>query len=124
VGLGIVTVADSNFYGGGLGFGYRTNGRMRVQVLANAGSRAGRLAFRPEALVSFHLNPYKRRGISPYAAAGAAFIFTADENLQYLIGVLGVEASPGGKWGWFIEAGIGGGVRIAGGVQVRRRPSR
>ena len=33
VGLGIVTVADSNFYGGGLGFGYRTNGRMRVQFL-------------------------------------------------------------------------------------------
>ncbi len=122
--LGLAALADQDFIGGGLGLGYRTNGRMRVQVLANVGSLEGSFAFRPEALISFHLNPYKRNGISPYASGGAAFILTGDGNEQYLVGVLGVETNPGGKWGWFLEAGFGGGVRIAGGVQIRRRPSR
>jgi hypothetical protein len=121
--LGIATLADKDFFGAGLGLGYRTNGRMRIQVLANAGSRDGSFAFRPEALISFHLNPYKRRGISPYASGGVAFIFTEGDNVQYLVGVFGLETNPGGKWGWFLEAGIGGGARIAGGVQIRRRPS-
>ena len=122
--LGLATLADQDFLGAGFGLGYRTNGRMRLQVLANAGSLEGSFAFRPEALISFHLNPYERNGFTPYASGGAAFIFTRDGNAQYLVGVLGLETNPGGKWGWFLEAGFGGGVRIAGGVQIRRRPSR
>ncbi len=119
--LGLATIADRDFYGGGLGLGHRTDGRMRFQVLANVGTSDSAFAVRPEAMISFHLNPYKRRGVSPYAAGGIALLFTESDNAQYIVAVLGLEGSPGAKWGWFLEAGVGGGVRIAGGIQLRKR---
>jgi hypothetical protein len=119
--LALATLADRDFIGGGLGFGYRTDGRMRLEVLANVGDREGQVAFRPEAILSFHLNPYKRRGVSPYAGGGVAFVFNEGANAQYLVATLGLEWQPGAKWGWFIEAGLGGGLRLAGGVQLRKR---
>jgi hypothetical protein len=122
--LAVATVADTSFFGGGLGLGYRTDGRMRLDILASVGDRADRIAFRPEAVLSFHLNPYKREGVSPYAAAGVAFVINQGNNEQYLLASLGLEWRPGRNWGWFLEAGFGGGVRIAGGVQLRKRPRR
>ena len=122
--LGVATIADADFVGGGLGVGYRTDGRMRLGILANVGDREGRAAFRPEAIVSFHLNPYKRRGVSPYAAGGVAFLINQGADAQYLVALLGLEWQPGSNWGWFLEAGLGGGVRLAGGVQLRLRQRR
>ncbi len=123
-GHGVVSVSDADFYGGGLGVGYRTDGRTRLQLLASVGDREGRIALRPEALVSFHLNPYKRQGVSPYAAGGIAFVINDGADAQYLIATLGLEGQPGRNWGWFVEAGLGGGVRIAAGVQLRNRTGR
>jgi hypothetical protein len=45
----------------------------------------------------------------------------------YLLLGLGVEAAPGGRHGWWLEAGAGGGVRIALGWRWRslgREPRR
>ena len=122
--IAVATVADADYYGGGLGMGYRTDGRMRLEMLATVGDRAGRIAFRPEAVLSFHLNPYKREGLSPYAAAGVAFAINDGPDEQYLLASLGLEWRPGSNWGWFLETGFGGGVRIAGGVQLRKRMRR
>jgi len=122
--LAVATVADADFVGGGLGVGYRTAGRMRLGILASVGDREGQEALRPEAIVSFHLNPYKRRGVSLYAAGGVAFLINQGPDAQYLVALLGLEWQPGSNWGWCLEAGLGGGVRVAGGVQLRMRPRR
>jgi hypothetical protein len=41
----------------------------------------------------------------------------------YLVLTLGLEASPGGRTGWFLEAGVGGGARIAAGWRRRWFPA-
>jgi hypothetical protein len=97
---------------------------MRVGLVANGGEYAGNAAFRPELAAYFHLNPFKRRGVSPYVGGGVAAVLTSDESLEYLVGSFGLEWRPGASRGWFMEVGIGGGVRVAAGFQLRRRGRR
>ena len=70
-------------------------------------------------------------GLVGAGAALAALVATAltlvvggpvDEG--YLLLTLGVESRPGGRAGWFAEAGVGGGARVALGYRQRwqRRP--
>ena len=110
--------------GGGVGLALRTNGRMRVGVTINAGDLEGSAAIRPELLGSFHLNPYKRSGISPYAGGGVAVVYANGTTREYIVAFMGVESRPGQSMGWFAEAGVGGGVRFAAGLQVRKRRTR
>jgi hypothetical protein len=120
---GIGTFADDRFLGGGLGLALRGNGRMRVGAYANGGGFQGEAAFRPELMMSFHLNPYKRSGVSPYFSGGVAVV-VAGETREYIVGSVGLEWKPGASSGWFVEAGIGGGLRVAAGFQLRKRPGR
>ncbi len=121
---GVAAFADERFLGGGLGLAMRTNGRMRVGLYANAGDYGGDRAFRPELTASFHLNPYKRNGMSPYLGCGVALVMTGEQTREYLVGAIGIEWRPGAGSGWFLEAGVGGGFRVASGFQLRRRQSR
>ena len=121
---GVGAIADQDFYGGGLGIAWRSDGRMRVGGYANVGSFDRELAFRPEVTASFHLNPFKRGGLAPYVGGGVALVLTADESREFLVGTIGLEWSPGARRGWFLEAGIGGGARVSLGYQIRRRLSR
>jgi len=121
---GLATFAEDRFLGGGLGLAMRTDGRMRVGLYANGGAFGGDPAFRPELTASFHLNPYKRAGVSPFVGGGVAVVLTGDATREYLVGTIGLEWRPGARHGWFLEAGIGGGVRVSAGLQLRRRTAR
>ncbi len=41
------------------------------------------------------------------------------EDQGYIVLTLGVESRPGSGGGWFVEGGVGGGVRLAGGYRWR-----
>ena len=120
----IATVGGEEFLGVGVGLGLRTSGRMRVGLILNAGALDSLAAVRPELIGSFHLNPFKRQGVSPYAGGGVAAVFTENASREYLVAFVGLEARPGRSFGWFAEAGIGGGARVVAGIQFRRRRNR
>jgi len=121
---GVATVTADRYVGGGVGFGFRTNGRMRAAVAVSGGDLEGERALRPEVTASFHLNPYKQRGVSVYAGGGVAVVVTEDESREYILALIGVEARPGAGAGWFAEVGVGGGLRIALGFRIRQRSPR
>ena len=121
---GVATVTAREFVGGGLGLAYRTGGRTRVGVLMSLGGSQGSdggwdFAGRGEALVSYHINPYRRSGFTPYAGGGVSITLNEEDNTQYLLLVLGVESNPGGRTGFFADVGIAGGLRLSAGFQVR-----
>ena len=109
--LGVATVSGA----------LRTSRRMRVSATVGAGVSDGRAAWRGELLAHFLLNPTRRSGVGIYGAGGVAAV-GGPVDQGYLVLALGVEARPGGRSGWFVEAGVGGGVRLAAGVRWRRRP--
>ncbi len=115
-GIGVAT--GERFVGGGIGVGLRTAGRVRLATALAAGSRGGDGAVRGEASISYHLNPFKRRGVTPYVGGGAAVTTGGAGTSEFLLLHLGVEARPGARVGWFIEGGAGGGVRLVVGVRV------
>ncbi|MFQ6046398.1 MAG: hypothetical protein ACE5PT_08580 [Gemmatimonadales bacterium] len=117
---GVAVVAESDFIGGGVGFGLRSWGRMRLGATASAGSVAGALAGRGELSLSYHVNPVLRRGVAPYAGGGAAVTVTDSGTTEYLVLVVGLEASPGRPWGFFAEVGVSGGLRGTAGIRWRR----
>ncbi len=121
---GIATLGRERFVGGGLGIALRTDGRMRLALAVNAGDLEGTAAVRSEATVSYHLNPFKRSGVSPYVVGGAALVLTGDRSGEYLLLSVGLESRPGAGTGWFLEAGVGGGIRLTGGLRLRRRTGR
>ena len=118
---GVGRFATSTFVGGGLGFALRSAGRERLGLSASAGSLDGALAGRLELTAGYYLNPGTRDGASPYAAGGIATEFLSGSHRENIVLTLGVESSPGGKSGWFLEAGVASGVRAAAGIRLRRR---
>lgn len=120
----LANVGGDRFLGGGVGLALRTNGRMRIGVVLNAGDLEGTAAVRPEILGSFHLNPYERQGVAPYAGGGVAAVFSAGTTREYIVAFVGLESRPGRSVGWFAEVGLGGGARVAAGVQYRKRRTR
>lgn len=113
------TVLAARFIGGGVGVAARPAGRLRAGLSVSVGGEEGEVAGRGELLVSFHLDPLRRRGVSPYLGGGAAVEMTDERVREYVLVVLGVESSPGGRMGWFFESGVGGGVRISAGIRMR-----
>ncbi len=116
--------SGNTFVGGGVGFGLRSSGRARADIVATAGAVDGEFAGRGELILTYHVNPYRRRGISPYAGGGVALLATADDVAEYVLLVVGVESAPVRRIGWFAEAGVAGGVRVVAGVRVRWRSRR
>jgi len=116
-----VAPAPQAFVGGGWGFVVRPRGRLGLGLAAMVGARNRNLAARGEALLSFVLDPFRRRGVAPYAAGGIAVVGDRVATNQYLVGTLGLAGKPGQRTGWFVEGGMGGGLRLAAGVTLRRR---
>lgn len=112
-------VTGNEFRGGGLEFAWRTPGRLRLAITGAVGEAGARLAGRAEGMVSYHVNPVQRGGVSPYAGGGLAVTFTANEAVEYLAVTVGFEGNPGGSVGWYGEVGLSGGVRVALGLRVR-----
>jgi hypothetical protein len=113
--------ADRDFLGAGLGFALRSAGRARVGLTVHAGGLDSAFAVRGEVVVSYHLNPYQQRGVSPYAGGGLTVGATAEDVFEYLVLLIGLETTPGRKTGWYAEVGLAGGVRAAAGFRVRWR---
>jgi hypothetical protein len=113
--------ADPGSMFGGVYGALRTSMRMRISLAAGLGEAGDVTTPRAEALVHFLLSPGKRTGLGPYVAGGVAAVGgPLDEG--YLVLTLGVETRPGMPSGWFVEAGLGGGTRLAAGFRHRWMP--
>ncbi len=114
----IGTASDPALVAGGIYAALRTSRRVRLSAGAALGESAGELAGRGELLLHFLLTPGARSGTGGYAAGGIAAV-TGPVDQGYLVLTLGLEAGPGSPTGWFLEAGIGGGARVAAGFRRR-----
>jgi hypothetical protein len=117
----IGTAADPAVGVGGVYGAIRTSNRTRVSAALAAGVSDGDAAFRGELLAHFLLNPTRRTGAGVYGAGGIA-VAEGPVDQGYVVVTLGVEGRPGGRSGWFVEAGVGGGARLAVGYRWRRLP--
>jgi hypothetical protein len=119
--IAIATASNPALVVGGGTAALRTSSRTRLSAALGAGVSDGRGAWRGEVVAQFLLNPTRRAGVGAYAAGGVAAVGgPVDEG--YLILALGLESRPGGHDGWFVEAGVGGGTRLAAGWRWRRWP--
>jgi hypothetical protein len=105
--------------GGAVYAGWRVGSRQRLSLLGGVDGGDGGTIGRGEALVHFLLAPAKQHGAAGYAAGGLA-LEVGDRAEARLVALIGVEGSPGGRQGWMVEAGVGGGWRFAAGWRWRR----
>jgi len=117
----IGTAADPAVAVAGVYGAVRTSYRTRVSAELGAGVSDGDGAFRGEVLAHFLLNPTRRTGAGVYGAGGIA-LAEGPVDQGYVVVTLGIEARPGSRAGWFVEAGVGGGARLAVGYRWRRFP--
>jgi len=120
---GVAALADADFFGASLGVAHRPGGQVRLAAIVAPGVLEGHAALRAEATGQFVVMPWARGGVGPYVGLGVAWQ-GADgvPGAAYLTALLGVEAAPGRRFGWYAEAGVGGGARLALGVRWRRFP--
>ena len=114
---GVVVAEDPAFPAGGLFAAMRTTRRMRLAATASVGSADGGTAWRGELLGHFLLNPGSRR--SPGAYAGGGVAVAGPDERAYVVILVGLEGTPGGRSGWALEAGLGGGFRATVGWRWR-----
>jgi hypothetical protein len=119
--MGIAVASDPTLVVAGAYGAIRSSQRTRISAGLGAGASAGRVAWRGELLAHFLLNPTRRWGVGVYGAGGLAAV-RGPVDQGYLVLTLGLEARPGGRSGWFVEAGVGGGARLAAGLRWRRWP--
>ena len=119
------SMARRTFIGAELGIAHRPSGESRI-ALALAGGSAPpgeRAAARAQVTIQLLVNSAARAGVGIYAGVGAAFLARRDSPGQgYLAVLLGVEGAPGRPQSWFVEGGLGGGARAAGGWRLRWFP--
>jgi hypothetical protein len=106
---------------GGVYGALRTSSRTRISVGAGVGAAEGETVVRGELLAHFLLSPARLRGMGPYVAGGVA-VESEPVKEGYLVLTLGLENRPGARSGWFVEAGVGGGARVAVGFRYRHLP--
>jgi hypothetical protein len=119
---GIVTASDPGLVVGGIYGALRTSLRTRISAAAALGASDGETAWRGELLAHFLLSPTRRQGVGLYGAGGVAVVGGRVDQ-GYMVVTLGLESRPGMPSGWFVEAGVGGGARLAGGYRWRWLPS-
>ena len=119
---GVGTAARPAFVGAGIGVAWRDRARTRWSAALAGGARGGASAVRAELAYHFLLSPERTRGRGVYGGGGAAIVAGPDRRPHtYVQVVLGAEARPAGAGGAFVEAGVGGGVRVAIGLRWRKR---
>jgi hypothetical protein len=91
---------------------WRTSGRTRLSASLGLGVADGEFAWRVEALGHFLFSPDERRRPGFYLAGGVAGT-GGPASRGYLVITLGVEQRPQARSGWALEAGAGGGFRLA-----------
>ncbi len=120
----VAALARRDFYGIALQTGYRAGGHARLTAAVAPGAVGDRVAVRADAGAEFMVLPWVRSGVGVYGGAGLAYQTAARaRGAGYLTARVGVEGAPGAAFGWYLEAGVGGGVRLGGGVRWRWFPS-
>jgi hypothetical protein len=114
----LATTADPSLAVAGLYGGIRMSARTRLSAMAGAGFSSGDPAFRGEILGHFLLSPHQRQGAGFYFAGGIAAVGGPIDR-GYLVLTAGLENRPGAGAGWAVEAGVGGGLRLALGYRWR-----
>ena len=118
-----VAWSHRDFYAVELGAG-RRSGQARLALAAAGGRLSDGWGGRVEARGQFVLLPFARIGLGWYGGMGAAWMGGAGQRgAVYLTAVTGVERAPGRPRGWFVEAGVGGGVRVSAGMRWRAFPN-
>jgi hypothetical protein len=115
------TASDPALGAAGIYGAVRTSLRTRLSAAAAAGISGDEAAWRGELLIHFLLNPTRHTGAGVYATGGIATVGGAVER-GYVVASIGMEARPGASSGWFLEAGVGGGARLAAGFRWRWFP--
>jgi len=118
---GLALLRDSSLVGGALYGGLRVTPRTRLAVTGALGGGHGGLGARGELAGHFLLNPALRHGVGLYGGGGLALEWQRDTR-GYLELILGLETDPGATRGLVLEAGLGGGVRLALGWRARWFP--
>jgi hypothetical protein len=120
---GSAILARRTYAGAELGLAYRAGGQSRVALALAAGSQHQRPALRAQLAAQFLVTPAARAGPGLYGGLGVAFAGRRDSpGAAYLALLLGLEAAPGRRAGWYAELGLAGGLRVAAGWRVRRFP--
>jgi hypothetical protein len=118
----VATAADPAVYTAGVTASVRPSLRTRIGLYAGGGVTGdGGAVGRAELVAHFLLNPRSTRA-ALYGGGGIAGVFASGADNGFLVLLLGIEGSPGGRGGWFVEAGIGGGARLAAGYRWRKLP--
>ena len=112
-----------DFVGLAGGLSRRLDNQTRVAGVAAAGVLDGNAALRLETTAQLIINPSGRGGLGLYAGAGVAWQGAMGvPGGGYVTALIGLEAAPGARRGWYAELGLGGGARLACGVRWRRFP--
>ena len=117
----VVTAAAPAVYTAGVTVSLRPAARARIALYAGGGLSDGEGVGRAELVAHFLLSPRSTHA-GLYGGGGIAGVFGSGYADGYLVLVVGVEGAPGGRGGWFVEGGIGGGARVAAGYRWRKLP--
>jgi hypothetical protein len=118
-----VVAARHTFAGAEVGLAYRPGGQSRVALAVAAGGAGARAAARVQLTAQFLVTPAARSGAGLYGGIGVAIAGRRGAPGEgYLALLLGLEAAPGRRGGWYAEAGLAGGVRMAAGWRGRWFP--
>ena len=118
----VATAAEPAVYTAGVTASVRPSLRTRIGLYAGGGVTGdGDAVGRAELVAHFLLNPRSTRA-ALYGGGGVAGVFARGADNGFLVLLLGIEGNPGGRGGWFVEAGIGGGARLAAGYRWRKLP--
>jgi hypothetical protein len=117
----VLTAADPAVLTAGVTASLRPSARVRVALYGGGGVSDGEGVGRAEFVTHFLLNPRSARA-GVYGGGGIAGVVGSGHADGYLVLALGIEGAPGGRGGWFVEGGVGGGGRLAAGYRWRRLP--
>ena len=117
----IGTLSDPALAVVGVYAAWRPSSRGRISAAIGLGGSDGEAAWRGELLGHFLLAPRRKQGPGVYLAGGVGVV-GGPADRGYLVLALGAEGRPGGPSGWFAEAGVGGGARLAAGYRWRWFP--
>lgn len=121
---GTMVAARRTFLGAGVEVAHRPGGQMRAALAAAAGARDGAAALRIDAMAQFVVTPSARTGVTLSGGLGLAYAGARKtRGAAWATAQLGAEAAAGRRRAWFVELGLGGGLRVAAGWRWRRFPS-
>lgn len=123
--MGAVTsMARRTFAGMELGLAHRPSGEARIALALAGGTAGARAAARAQLTIQLLVNASARSGAGIYAGVGTAVTARRGSPSQGFVALLlGLEGAPGRRQGWFVEAGLSGGVRAALGWRLRWFPT-